>query len=563
MSPTLLKKYLSAAREVASHMYLKEKGFAFARHPMLVETDRDKFAVHQIIDFYHQQNIDYADYFQTAWRFRHRKALGQPEAKLAGLAPAYHVSARYLQTVWSTLWSTRTLRSGVGRFCSVFPDMFYQESRGRNYFRTGKDEGRYLSAGFHNVMGYFRDDQPLYELLLDKEQQATLDGMWRQMDFVASINIRTYVEFAKLGTRGTRDDFKDGEPEVREIEVEQIISEANLRKLEADYLKVAEGGSAVAIQAVKDFFGAANEGIRWVKRARHEAEPSHLQSLFDFAARAYRRPLTAADRADLLSFYRDSRERYGLDHEGAVREAIVLVLTSPNFSYRVDLIEAGGGMGDALGRAYLETRSEVVGALADGCAAWLHSGSRVSGDVQARFCERLGVRLPGPTHLIVLTRSVKPDLAAFITSKLEHWMGLEINLGKTRILDLRQKRASLDFLGYTFRRDRDLFGRRQQYWNVFPSQKAQQRERQVLYDMTGGRHCFKPLPNLIGELNRQRRGWANYFSFGFPRRAFNQLNRYVLHRLWQHLRRRSQRRFRPPEAVSEYEYLLSLGLELL
>ena len=71
--------------------------------------------------------------------------------------------------------------------------MFYKESRGRNYFRTGKDEGRYLSAGFHNVMGYFRDDQPLYELLLDKEQQATLDEMWREMDFVASINIRTSI----------------------------------------------------------------------------------------------------------------------------------------------------------------------------------------------------------------------------------------------------------------------------------------------------------------------------------------------------------------------------------
>src|SRR4029453_8085314 len=28
--------------------------------------------------------------------------------------------------------------------------------------------------------------------------------------------------------------------------------------------------------------------------------------------------------------------------------------------------------GDTLGRAYLETRSEVVGALAIGCAAWLH-----------------------------------------------------------------------------------------------------------------------------------------------------------------------------------------------
>jgi hypothetical protein len=231
-----------------------------------------------------------------------------------------------------------------GRFCSVFPDMFYRESRGRNYFRTGKDEGRYLSAGFHNVMGYFRDDQALYELLLDETQQATLDRMWREMDFVASINIRTYVEFAKLGTRGTRDDFKDGEPQVQETEVEQIISEPKIRKLEADYLEMAKTGSAVAIQAIKDFFDRANESIRWVQRARREAESSHLQSLFDFAARAYRRPLTPADRDDLLSFYRDARQRYGLDHEAAIREAIVLVLTSPKFSYRIDLVEARGGI---------------------------------------------------------------------------------------------------------------------------------------------------------------------------------------------------------------------------
>jgi hypothetical protein len=54
--------------------------------------------------------------------------------------------------------------------------------------------------------------------------------------------------------------------------------------------------------------------------------------------------LSPADRADLLSFYRESQDRYGLDQEGAVREAIVLVLTSPKFSYRVDLVEARGGI---------------------------------------------------------------------------------------------------------------------------------------------------------------------------------------------------------------------------
>ena len=138
-------------------------------------------------------------------------------------------------------------------------------------------------------MGYFRDDQPpLYELLPDQKQQAALDKMWREMDFVASINIRTYVEFAKLGTRGTREDFKDGEPKVREIEVEQIIAEAKIRKLETDYLEVAKGGSDVAIQAVKDFFDSANKSISSVKRARRDAEASHLQSLLDFASALFK-----------------------------------------------------------------------------------------------------------------------------------------------------------------------------------------------------------------------------------------------------------------------------------
>ncbi len=126
--------------------------------------------------------------------------------------------------------------------------------------------------------------------------------------------------------------------------MEKIIAEAKIRKLEADYLEVAKDGSAVAIQAVRDFFRTARESIRWVKQARRDAEQSHLQSLLDFARRAYRRPLSPADQSDLLSFYREARERYGLDHEGAIRDSIVLVLTSPKFSYRIDLVEPRDGV---------------------------------------------------------------------------------------------------------------------------------------------------------------------------------------------------------------------------
>ena len=79
MSPALLNKYLQAAREVADHMVLKPDGFDFSPHPMLVETDREKYAIKRIVDFYERQPTDYADYFQAAWRFKHRAALGKAE----------------------------------------------------------------------------------------------------------------------------------------------------------------------------------------------------------------------------------------------------------------------------------------------------------------------------------------------------------------------------------------------------------------------------------------------------------------------------------------------------
>jgi hypothetical protein len=65
MSPELMNKYLQAARDVADHLVFKPTGLAFAPYPMLVETDRDKYIVEQIIDFYHRHDINYADYFDT------------------------------------------------------------------------------------------------------------------------------------------------------------------------------------------------------------------------------------------------------------------------------------------------------------------------------------------------------------------------------------------------------------------------------------------------------------------------------------------------------------------
>jgi RNA-directed DNA polymerase len=164
---------------------------------------------------------------------------------------------------------------------------------------------------------------------------------------------------------------------------------------------------------------------------------------------------------------------------------------------------------------------------------------------------------------VVLAHYISTPLKAFIEAKIEGWLGLKINREKTRIFDARASGRTLDFLGYSFRYDRDLQGRPFRYWNLMPSRGALQRERDTLRRMTGPKQCYKPLPTLIEELNMQLRGWANYFSMGYPRVAFRHINGYVRRRLTQHAKRRSQRGYRPPEAVSYYAHFKRMGLVYL
>lgn len=164
---------------------------------------------------------------------------------------------------------------------------------------------------------------------------------------------------------------------------------------------------------------------------------------------------------------------------------------------------------------------------------------------------------------VVLARYQSPALNTFIETKLETWMGLEINREKTRVVDLRRRGASLDFLGFTYRYDRDRQGGGYRYLKVFPSKKAVGRMRDTLRASTTSRQCYVPLPELVGDLNRQLTGWATYFRFGYPRAAFRAVNTYTRQRLTIHVRRRSQRPFRPPEGVTYYEHFKRLGLVYL
>ncbi len=194
---------------------------------------------------------------------------------------------------------------------------------------------------------------------------------------------------------------------------------------------------------------------------------------------------------------------------------------------------------------------------------YLHWFDRVfhRADGPARWAKAKLVRYAD--DFVVLARYISPQLQRFIEGKLEGWLGLQLNREKTRIVDLQQPGQSLDFLGYTFRYDRDQLGRAKRYWNLMPSRKAVTREQSVLHEKLSLRRSQMPLPDLIVELNRHLRGWAKYYSLGYPRKALRDINAYVLCRLAQHLQRRSQRGWKGPAEESTYHYFARMGLRTL
>ena len=187
-------------------------------------------------------------------------------------------------------------------------------------------------------------------------------------------------------------------------------------------------------------------------------------------------------------------------------------------------------------------------------------------ELDHRWCARGGPRARFNARLVryaddfvVLARFIGAPIHRFLEATLEGQLGLTLNREKTRVVDLREEGARLDFLGYTFRYDRHLDGRPGQYLNLFPSDKALKAFRLKVHGMTTCR-CQKPVPAMIADVNRAVRGWGNYFRVGYPSKAFGKIDRYVGERVGQNLQRRSQRPCRKPKDETMYGFLTRLGL---
>jgi Protein of unknown function (DUF1592)/Protein of unknown function (DUF1588)/Protein of unknown function (DUF1587)/Protein of unknown function (DUF1585)/Protein of unknown function (DUF1595)/Planctomycete cytochrome C len=152
---------------------------------------------------------------------------------------------------------------------------------------------------------FHREDGHLARLMLDDSQKATLDRLWDELHFASQDALTLVDAFVQILEYASQ----DGDPRVFEP----------LRK-------------------------PINDRATAFRRQLVEAEPRHLDALLEFAARAYRRPLTGSETDQFRQFYSGLRAQE-IPHDEAFRLTLARVLVAPGFLYRTEKPGPGSGQG--------------------------------------------------------------------------------------------------------------------------------------------------------------------------------------------------------------------------
>ena len=147
---------------------------------------------------------------------------------------------------------------------------------------------------------FHREDEPLQRLLLNESERTELNRLWNELHFVSDDAIANELMYEGL----LHYYHQPSEPPMMFFYLEKVAERVRSEK--------------AALLA-----------------ARTAAEPHHLEELIPFAARAWRRPVSATEREELLAGYRADRAD-GMEHDPAFRAALTRVLSSPWFLYRVE-----------------------------------------------------------------------------------------------------------------------------------------------------------------------------------------------------------------------------------
>lgn len=165
---------------------------------------------------------------------------------------------------------------------------------------------------------------------------------------------------------------------------------------------------------------------------------------------------------------------------------------------------------------------------------------------------------------VVLSKYMTKRIVEWVETLLENRFSLSINRDKTKIVNLNAPKEQLEFLGFSMR----ILPVRQLPWKkyckVTPANRSLKKARERIREITCPKNGYKPVKNIVKEINYFLNGWGRYFCKGHPSNAFSALNGYVDNRVYHFLHRRSQRGYkRKDENDSWYREFRRLGVTTL
>jgi group II intron reverse transcriptase/maturase len=163
-------------------------------------------------------------------------------------------------------------------------------------------------------------------------------------------------------------------------------------------------------------------------------------------------------------------------------------------------------------------------------------------------CGHLGQLVRYADDFVILCRTrTQAEQALTKAREIMSLLRLQLHPTKTRLVELGLGQDGFTFLGCYLRIVRSHFSGKC-YLYRWPSPRAMKAIRTRIHDLTQPRRWagMKDIREVIGAINPVLRGWGGYFRTGNASGKFNQIDRYVHHRLLRlMIRRGGQRRWKP------------------
>ncbi len=158
--------------------------------------------------------------------------------------------------------------------------------------------------------------------------------------------------------------------------------------------------------------------------------------------------------------------------------------------------------------------------------------------------KRIGIRIIRyADDFVLMGKEIPKEMIQRLKAILEN---MELELNETKSKKIKAKEDPAEFLGFTIRYDKDIYGTNKKYWNIIPSKKAEKKIRENISELLHKGKHYQP-EKLVKEINPKIRGWLNYYTIpkvSYPAMSQRRLRFYMTTKLWRYYNRKSQRKSR-------------------